>query len=158
MTALKPTQRPHVAHFSSGPCEKRPGYSLENLKPAILGRSHRSKPGKARLKLAIDETRAVLGVPEDYLIGIVAASDTGAFEMAMWSMVGARGVDVLAWESFGKDWATDIVKQLKIPGARVLDAPYGALPDLTKVDFRNDVVFTWNGTTSGLRVSDGNCI
>jgi phosphoserine aminotransferase len=158
MTASKPVARPNAAHFSSGPCAKRPGYSLENLKGAELGRSHRSKPGKAKLKLAIDETRAVLGVPNDYLIGIVAASDTGAFEMAMWSMLGARGVDVLAWESFGKDWVTDIVKQLKIPGARVLDAPYGALPDLTKVDFRNDVVFTWNGTTSGVRVPDGNWI
>ena len=120
MTAPKPAARPHVAHFSSGPCAKRPGYSLENLKGADLGRSHRSKPGKAKLKLAIDETRAVLGVPDDYLIGIVPASDTGAFEMAMWSMLGARGVDVLVWEAFSKDWATDITKQLKIPGARVL--------------------------------------
>src|SRR5215469_14373680 len=158
MTASKPVARPNSAHFSSGPCAKRPGYALENLKAAELGRSHRSKPGKAKLKLAIDETRAVLGVPDSHLIGIVAVSDTGAFEMAMWSMLGARGVDVLAWESFGKDWVTDIVKQLKIPGARVLDAPYGALPDLTKADFRNDVVFTWNGTTSGVRVPDGNWI
>jgi phosphoserine aminotransferase len=158
MTASKPALRPNVAHFSSGPCAKRPGYSLENLKAAELGRSHRSKPGKAKLKLAIDETRAVLGVPNSHLIGIVAASDTGAFEMAMWSLLGARGVDVLAWESFGKDWVTDVVKQLKIPGARVLDAPYGALPDLTKVNFKNDVVFTWNGTTSGVRVPDGNWI
>jgi phosphoserine aminotransferase len=158
MTASKPIVRPNVAHFSSGPCAKRPGYSLENLKAAELGRSHRSKPGKARLKLAIDETRAVLCVPNSHLIGIVAASDTGAFEMAMWSMLGARSVDVLAWESFGKDWATDVVKQLKIPAARVLDAPYGALPDLAKADFRNDVVFTWNGTTSGVRVPDGTWI
>ena len=150
--------RPHVAHFSSGPCAKRPGYSLENLKSAILGRSHRSKPGKAKLKLAIDKTRKVLGVPDDYLIGIVAASDTGAFEMAMWSMLGARGVDVLVWESFSKDWATDITKQLKIPGARVFEAAYGALPDLSKVDFKNDVVFAWNGTTSGVRVPDANWI
>ncbi len=158
MTASKPAARPHVAHFSSGPCAKRPGYSLENLKSAELGRSHRSKPGKAKLKLAIDMTRDVLGVPSDYLIGIVAASDTGAFEMAMWSMLGARGVDVFAWESFGKDWVTDIVKQLKIPGVRVFDAPYGALPDLSKADFKNDVVFTWNGTTSGVRVPDGKWI
>ena len=158
MTAPKPAARPHVAHFSSGPCAKRPGYSLENLKGADLGRSHRSKPGKAKLKLAIDETRAVLGVPDDYLIGIVPASDTGAFEMAMWSMLGARGVDVLVWEAFSKDWATDITKQLKIPGARILEAPYGALPDLSKVDFKNDVVFAWNGTTSGVRVPDGDWI
>jgi phosphoserine aminotransferase len=158
MTALKPVSRPSCAHFSSGPCAKRPGYSLENLKSAVLGRSHRSKPGKARLKLAIDETRAVLGVPDDYLIGIVPASDTGAVEMAMWSMLGVRGVDVLAWESFGKDWVTDVVKQLKISGARVIDAPYGALPDLSRVDFKSDVVFTWNGTTSGVRVPDGGWI
>ncbi len=158
MTAPKPLLRPQVAHFSSGPCAKRPGYSLDNLAGAELGRSHRSKPGKAKLKLAIDETRSVLGVPEDYLIGIVAASDTGAFEMAMWSMLGARGVDVLAWESFGKDWVTDIVKQLKIEDARVLEVPYGALPDLSKVDFRNDVVFTWNGTTSGVCIPNGSWI
>ncbi|MGO9807062.1 MAG: phosphoserine aminotransferase, partial [Rhodomicrobium sp.] len=123
MTALKPDVRPNVAHFSSGPCAKRPGYSIENLESAELGRSHRSKPGKAKLKLAIDKTRLVLGVPDDYLIGIVAASDTGAFEMAMWSVLGARGVDVLVWEAFSKDWATDIAKQLKIPGARVIEAP-----------------------------------
>ncbi|MGO9867960.1 MAG: phosphoserine transaminase [Rhodomicrobium sp.] len=158
MTALKPDVRPNVAHFSSGPCAKRPGYSLENLETAELGRSHRSKPGKAKLKLAIDKTRLVLGVPDDYLIGIVAASDTGAFEMAMWSMLGARGVDVLVWEAFSKDWATDIAKQLKIPGARVIEAPYGALPDLSEVDFKNDVVFAWNGTTSGVRVPDANWI
>jgi phosphoserine aminotransferase len=158
MMASKPVVRPRGVHFSSGPCAKRPGYSLENLKAAVLGRSHRSKPAKAKLKLAIEGTRAVLGIPENYLIGIVPASDTGAFEMAMWSMLGARGVDVLAWESFGKDWAADIVKQLKIPGARIIDAPYGALPDLTKVDFKNDAVFTWNGTTSGVRVPDGKWI
>ncbi len=158
MTASKPAVRPNVAHFSSGPCAKRPGYSIENLEGAELGRSHRSKPGKAKLQLAIDKTRFVLGVPDDYLIGIVPASDTGAFEMAMWSMLGARGVDVLAWESFGKEWVTDIVKQLKLANTRVFEAPYGALPDLSKVDFKNDVVFTWNGTTSGVRVPDGNWI
>src|SRR6516162_8138419 len=114
MTAPKPAARPHAAHFSSGPCAKRPGYSLENLESAELGRSHRSKPGKAKLKLAIDKTRLVLGVPDDYLIGIVAASDTGAFEMAMWSMLGARGVDVLVWESFGQGWAEDATRQLKL--------------------------------------------
>jgi phosphoserine aminotransferase len=158
MTAPKPVSRPNVAHFSSGPCAKRPGYSLENLKSAELGRSHRSKPGKAKLQLAIDKTRSVLGVPQDYLIGIVAASDTGAFEMAMWSMLGARGVDVLVWEAFSKDWATDVTKQLKIPGVRVLEAPYGALPNLSKVDFRNDVIFAWNGTTSGVRVPNAEWI
>ena len=158
MTAQKPAVRPHVAHFSSGPCAKRPGYSVENLKTAFLGRSHRAKPGKARLKLAIDETRAVLGVPADYLIGIVAGSDTGAFEMAMWSMLGARGIDVLVWESFGKDWATDITKQLKLQDVRVFDAPYGSLPDLSKADFKNDVVFAWNGTTSGVRVPNADWI
>jgi phosphoserine aminotransferase len=158
MTAPKPATRPHVAHFSSGPCAKRPGYSLENLQTAELGRSHRSKPGKAKLQLAIEKTRSVLGVPADYLIGIVAASDTGAFEMAMWTMLGRRGIDVLAWESFGKEWVTDIVKQLKLPGVRVFEAAYGELPDLSKVDFRNDVVFTWNGTTSGVRVPDAEWI
>ncbi|KAI95361.1 phosphoserine aminotransferase [Rhodomicrobium udaipurense JA643] len=158
MTASKPAARPNVAHFSSGPCAKRPGYSLDNLKTAELGRSHRSKPGKAKLKLAIDKTRAILGVPQDYLIGIVAASDTGAFEMAMWSALGARGIDVFAWESFGKDWVTDITKQLKLKDVRVFDAPYGELPDLGQADFRNDVVFTWNGTTSGVRVPSGDFI
>jgi phosphoserine aminotransferase len=158
MTIPRPSVRPLVAHFSSGPCAKRPGYSLQNLKSAELGRSHRSKPGKAKLKLAIDKTRELLGVPANYLIGIVAASDTGAFEMAMWSMLGARGVDVLAWESFGKDWVTDVVKQLKLKNTRVFDAPYGELPDLSLPNFKNDVVFTWNGTTSGVRVPDGNWI
>jgi phosphoserine aminotransferase len=158
MMALKPQLRPAAAHFSSGPCAKRPGYSLDNLKDAALGRSHRSKTGKAKLKLAIDKTRKVLGVPADYLVAIVGGSDTAAFEMAMWSMLGARGVDVFAWESFGKDWITDIVKELKIPGARVMDAPYGVLPDLAQADFNNDVVFTWNGTASGVRVPDSNWI
>jgi phosphoserine aminotransferase len=157
-TAMKPAVRPAVPHFSSGPCAKRPGYSLENLKDAVLARSHRSKEGKARLKLAIEKSRAVLGVPADYLIGITAASDTGAFEMAMWSMLGARGVDVLAWESFGKDWATDVVKQLKLADVRVMEAAYGELPDLSKVDCNRDVVFTWNGTTSGVRVPNADWI
>ncbi len=157
-TATKPAVRPAVPHFSSGPCAKRPGYSLENLKDAVLARSHRSKEGKARLKLAIDMSRAVLGVPANYLIGITAASDTGAFEMAMWSMLGARGVDVLAWESFGKDWATDVVKQLKLADVRVMEVAYGELPDLSKVDCNRDVVFTWNGTTSGVRVPNADWI
>lgn len=157
-TAMKPVVRPAVPHFSSGPCAKRPGFSLENLKGAVLARSHRSKEGKAKLKLAIDKSRSLLGVPADYLVGITAASDTGAFEMAMWSMLGARGVDVLAWESFGKDWATDVVKQLKLADVRVMEAAYGDLPDLSKVDFNRDVVFTWNGTTSGVRVPNAEWI
>jgi len=153
-----PGRKPANPHFSSGPCAKRPGYSLENLKGAVLGRSHRSKPGKARLKAAIERTRALLGVPDDYRIGIVPASDTGAVEMALWSLLGTCGVDVLAWESFGKGWVTDIVKQLKIEDARVIEADYGELPDLAQVDFARDVVFTWNGTTSGVRVPDGDWI
>ena len=155
---MQPARKPANPHFSSGPCTKRPGYSLENLKGAVLGRSHRSKPGKAKLEAAIEGTRALLGVPKDYRIGIVPASDTGAVEMALWSLLGARGVDVLAWESFGKGWVTDIVKQLEIADARVIEADYGELPDLSQVDFANDVVFTWNGTTSGVRVPDGNWI
>ncbi|MET1412648.1 phosphoserine transaminase [Roseibium sp. HPY-6] len=160
MTSLTatPDVRPANPNFSSGPCSKRPGWSLEGLADAPLGRSHRAKPGKAKLAEAIDLTRKVLDVPEDYRIGIVPASDTGAVEMAMWSLLGARGVDMLAWESFGKGWVTDVVKQLKLDNARVLDAPYGALPDLSAVDFTSDVVFTWNGTTSGVRVPNGDWI
>ena len=159
MTDLKkPAVRPDNAHFSSGPCSKRPGYSLEALKDAVLGRSHRSGVGKARLKLAIDKTKQILGIPEDYLVGIMPASDTGAFEAAMWSLLGERGVDVLAWESFGKGWVTDITKQLKLDDVRVLEADYGDLPDLSSVDFSRDVVFTWNGTTSGVKVPNGDWI
>jgi phosphoserine aminotransferase len=154
----KPAARPANPRFSSGPCAKRPGHSLDNLKGAFLGRSHRASEGKARLKRAIDRTREILGVPEDYRLGIVPASDTGAMEMALWSLLGARGVDVLAWESFGKGWATDVVKQLKLEDARVLEADYGALPDVIQVDFSRDVVFAWNGTTSGVRVPDGDWI
>jgi phosphoserine aminotransferase len=154
----RPAVRPNNPHFSSGPCAKRPGWSAENLKKSLVGRSHRSKPGKQRLVDAIEKTRAVLGVPADYKIGIVPASDTGAVEMALWSLLGARGVDVLAWESFGSGWVSDIVKQLKIKDARTLKADYGKLPDLSKVDFKNDVVFTWNGTTSGVRAPDGDWI
>jgi phosphoserine aminotransferase len=156
--ANKPNVRPSVPHFSSGPCAKRPGWTLENLKSALVGRSHRSKPGKARLKQAIETTRELLAVPANFRIGIVPASDTGAVEMALWSLLGARGVDVLTWESFGEGWVTDIVKQLKLKDARVLKAPYGELPDLSTVDFSRDVVFTWNGTTSGVRVPNGNWI
>jgi len=154
----QPAARPRVNHFSSGPCAKRPGWNLQNLEKALVGRSHRSKPGKARLKYAIDLTREVLGVPANYLIGIVPASDTGAVEMALWSLLGARGVEVLTWESFGEGWATDVVKQLKLKDAKITKAPYGELPDLAKVDFKNDVVFTWNGTTSGVRVPNGDWI
>jgi phosphoserine aminotransferase len=157
-TAAKPAKRPANTHFSSGPCSKRPGWSLKNLEKAFLGRSHRAKDGKTRLKLAIDKTKALLGLPPGYVCGIVPASDTGAFEMALWSMLGQRGVDVLAWESFGKGWVTDIVKQLKLQDARVVEAEYGKLPDLGAVDFSRDVIFTWNGTTSGVRVPNGDWI
>jgi len=156
--SMKPAVRPARPHFSSGPCAKRPGWSPEVLSNAFLGRSHRAKESKARLKLAIDKTRQLLGLPDDYVCGIVPGSDTGAFEMAMWSLLGARGVEALAWESFGKGWVTDILKQLKLEDVRVHEADYGALPDLSKVDFSRDVVFTWNGTTSGVRVPDGNWI
>src|SRR4051812_32452978 len=157
-TIEKPALRPANPRFSTGPTAKRPGWSPEILKNALVGRSHRAKPAKARLKKAIDETRRLLEVPADYSIAIVPASDTGAMEMALWSMLGARGVDVLAWESFGAGWVTDVVKQLRLPDVRVLEAPYGELPDLAKVDFPRDVIFTWNGTTSGVRVPDGNWI
>ncbi|MBB6167939.1 phosphoserine transaminase [Chelatococcus composti] len=159
MTTNAPAARPQRAHFSSGPCAKRPGWTLEALKDAPLGRSHRAKVGKAKLKLAIDLTREVLGVPADYRIGIVPASDTGAVEMALWSLLGARGVDMLAWESFGEGWVTDVVKQLKLTDVRVIKAPYGKLPNLAEVDTRTrDVVFTWNGTTSGVRVPNADWI
>jgi phosphoserine aminotransferase len=153
----KPALRPARPEFSSGPCAKRPGWTPENLRNAVLGRSHRSKIGKARLKEAIDRTRAVLEVPDDFLIGIVAGSDTGAVEMALWSMLGPRPVQLLAFESFGKDWVTDVTKQLKLD-AEVLSAPYGQLPDLTKVRKDADLVFTWNGTTSGVRVPNADFI
>lgn len=156
--AVKPTLRPKSLNFSSGPCAKRPGWSPESLSAALVGRSHRSKPGKAKLAEVIDLSREILGIPQDYRIGIVPASDTGAVEMALWSLLGARGVDVLAWESFGKGWVTDITKQLKIADTRVFEAPYGELPDLKQVDTNRDVVFTWNGTTSGVRVPNGDWI
>ncbi|MBO9421225.1 phosphoserine transaminase [Labrenzia sp. R4_2] len=154
----KPDVRPANPNFSSGPCSKRPGWSLEALSDAPLGRSHRAKPGKAKLAEAIELTRKVLNVPTDYRIGIVPASDTGAVEMAMWSLLGARGVDMPAWESFGSGWVTDVVKQLKLENVRKIEAPYGELPDLATVDFSNDVVFTWNGTTSGVRVPNADWI
>jgi len=158
MTGNRPAVRPARPFFSSGPCAKRPGWTPDALNGALLGRSHRSKPGKAKLKDAIERTRALLGVPADYRIGIVPASDTGAVEMAMWSMLGARPVDMFAWESFGEDWVTDVAKQLKLKDAILHKAPYGQLPDLTKANPEHDAVFLWNGTTSGVRVPDGNWI
>ncbi len=159
MTApAMPGVRPANPNFSSGPCAKRPGWSLEGLRNAALGRSHRAKIGKAKLKQAIDLTREVLEVPADYRIGIVPASDTGAMEMVLWSLLGERPVDVLAWESFGLGWITDVVKQLKLKDARAITADYGKLAHLSEVDFSHDVVFTWNGTTSGVRVPDGDWI
>ncbi|CAN7439558.1 phosphoserine transaminase [Neorhizobium sp. LjRoot104] len=156
--AAKPDLRPNNTHFSSGPCSKRPGWSLEALSDAPLGRSHRAKVGKAKLKQAIDLTREILNVPADYRIGIVPASDTGAVEMALWSLLGERGVDMLSWESFGAGWVTDVVKQLKLKDVRKIEAGYGLLPDLSTVDFDRDVVFTWNGTTSGVRVPNADFI
>ncbi|MBN9499228.1 MAG: phosphoserine transaminase [Alphaproteobacteria bacterium] len=154
----KPATRPNCANFSSGPCAKRPGWNLQALENAALGRSHRSKLGKAKLADVIERTRKILGIPADYRIGIVAASDTGAVEMALWSLLGQRGVDMLTWESFGAGWVTDVVKQLKLKDTRKLEADYGALPDLKSVNFDNDVVFTWNGTTAGVRVPNGDWI
>ena len=155
---MKPSTRPARPEFASGPCPKRPGWSIDNLSGAAVGRSHRSSVGKAKLGEAIDKQRKILGIPEDYKVGIVPASDTGAVEMALWSMLGARGVDVLAWESFGSGWLTDVTKQLKLDNVRQLTADYGELPDLSQVDFENDVVFTWNGTTSGVCVPNGDWI
>src|SRR5882757_1241621 len=155
MTGNRPAVRPARPFFSSGPCAKRPGWSPEALSGACLGRSHRSKPGKAKLKAAIDRTRAILGVPADYRIAIVAGSDTGAVEMALWSLLGPRPVDVLAWESFGEDWVTDVAKQLKLKDTRIIKSAYGELPDLKQTDPKHDIVFLWNGTTSGVRVPDG---
>jgi phosphoserine aminotransferase len=158
MTNTKPAVRPANAQFSSGPCAKVPGWTPDKLKNALTGRSHRSGEGKKRLKRAIELTREILDVPADYKIGIVPASDTGAVEMALWSLLGPRGVDMVAWESFGEGWVSDVVKQLKLPDVRKLIAPYGELPDLSKIDFNRDVVFTWNGTTSGVRVPNADWI
>ncbi|MGH6819941.1 MAG: phosphoserine transaminase, partial [Methylocella sp.] len=158
MAMTKPAVRPATPHFSSGPCAKIPGWSPKLLENALVGRSHRSVEGKARLRQAIKLTGEVLEVPPSHRIAIVPASDTGAVEMALWSLLGARGVDLLAWESFGEGWVTDAVKQLKLKDARIHKAPYGELPDLKAVDFDRDVVFTWNGTTSGVRVPDAEWI
>mgnify|MGYP002631795807 CR=1 FL=1 len=155
---MKPQSRPRDPRFSSGPCTKRPNWTLDNLKNASLGRSHRSGEGKARLKEVIDRSRAILGIPDDWRIGIVPASDTGAFEMAMWSMLGARGIDTFAWESFGAGWVTDIEKQLKLKDLRKFDAAYGEVPDFSQADPARDTIFTWNGTTSGARVPNADWI
>jgi len=157
MTA-KPDLRPHNPRFSSGPCAKRPGWTLEALSGAMLGRSHRAKDPKAKIAEVIERSKAILGLPADWRLGIVPASDTGAVEMALWSMLGARGVDILAWESFSKDWATDVTKQLKLADARVIQAGYGKLPDLAQVDPARDLVFVWNGTTSGVRLANADFI
>jgi len=158
MPLTAPTVKPANPNFSSGPCSKRPGWTLDVLSDALVGRSHRAKPAKARIEQAIALTRELLEVPADYRIGIVPASDTGAVEMFLWSALGARGVDMLAWESFGEGWVTDVQKQLKLDDCRILKAPYGELPDLAQVDFTRDVVFTWNGTTSGVRVPNADWI
>ncbi|GAB3437389.1 phosphoserine transaminase [Insolitispirillum peregrinum] len=154
----KPSVRPANPNFSSGPCAKRPGWSVDALSATPVGRSHRAKIGKERLAEVIDRSAAILGLPDGWRLGIVPASDTGAVEMALWSLLGPRGVDMLAWESFGSTWVSDVLKQLKLPDVRVLEAGYGALPDLSQVDFSRDVVFTWNGTTSGVRVPNGDWI
>ncbi len=151
----KPSQKPGNPNFSSGPCSKRPGYDVSRLDLALLGRSHRSAPGKAQLALSLEKTAELLHLPPGYRVGIVPASDTGAFEMAMWSLLGARPVDVFAWESFGKGWASDISQQLKLNDVRLFEAPYGELPDLGQASPEHDIVFTWNGTTSGVKVPDG---
>ena len=158
MPLTAPAVKPANPNFSSGPCAKRPGWTVNALANALVGRSHRAKPAKARIEKAIALTRELLEVPADYRIGIVPASDTGAVEMFLWSALGARGVDMLAWESFGEGWVTDVQKQLRLDDVRVLKAPYGELPDLKQVDFSRDVVFTWNGTTSGVRVPNADWI
>ncbi len=154
----KPARRPANPRFSSGPCTKRPGWSPDVLKGALIGRNHRQPETKARIEAALLKTRELLGLPDDYRVALVPASDTGAMEMAMWSLLGPRGVDVLAWEAFSRDWVTDIVEELKLTDVRPLLAAYGSLPDLTEVDFDRDVVFAWNGTTSGVRVPNGDWI
>lgn len=155
---MKPERKPNRPFFSSGPCSKRPGWSPTSLGGALVGRSHRSKGAKARIKEVIDRSKSILGTPDDYVCGIVPASDTGALEMALWNLLGQRGVEMLAWESFGLGWVTDVEKQLKLDDVTTRTADYGELPDLEKVDFSKDVVFTWNGTTSGARVPNGDWI
>ena len=155
---MKPTLKPNRPYFSSGPCSKRPGWRLSSLEDALVGRSHRAKISKARIEEVIARSKQILGIPEDYICGIVPASDTGSVEMALWSLLGARGVEMLAWESFGSGWITDVIKQLKLADVTKTEAPYGEIPDLSQVDFSNDVVFTWNGTTSGVKVPNGDWI
>jgi phosphoserine aminotransferase len=155
---MKPSRAPERPHFSSGPCAKRPGWSVTALEAALVGRSHRSGPAKARIAEVIERSRSLLGIPDDYRLALVPASDTGAIEMAMWSLLGPRPVEVLAWESFGRDWVVDVEQQLAVPGAHATTADYGALPDLAGVDFERDVLFTWNGTTSGVCVPDADWI
>lgn len=155
---IRPTAKPANPNFSSGPCAKHPGYSLEALRNAPLGRSHRSALGRSRLFKSIWKTKELLGIPEQHLVGIVPASDTGAMEMAIWNLLGERAVDIIYFEAFGKGWANDILNQLKLKDARVFSADYGFLPDLSRVDFNHDVVFTWNGTTSGVKVPNGDFI
>lgn len=155
---MQPSLKPNNPNFSSGPCAKRPGYDVSKLQLDTLGRSHRSALGKKALGLACSETARILGLPDDYRVAVVPASDTGAIEMAMWSLLGARGVDVLEWETFSATWTNDILEQLKLTDVRVITADYGDLPDLARVDFNNDVVFVWNGTTSGVKVPDGDWI
>lgn len=158
MAKARPTVKPQNPRFSSGPCAKFPGYSLQKLDGNLLGRSHRSVPGKARLYESIQKTKEILGVPDDYLVGIVPASDTGAMEMAMWNLLGERPVDVICFEAFGLNWANDIQKQLRLEDVRIFSADYGFLPDLIGVNFDHDVVFTWNGTTSGVKIPHGDFI
>src|SRR5579862_6415805 len=155
---MKPQTKPKNPCFSSGPCAKRPGWTLDALKDAAVGRSHRSKIGKAKLAEAISRSKKLLGIPSDYVLGIVPASDTGAIEMAMWSMLGERGVDVFCWESFGSGWSGDCKSQLKLKDLRVVKADYGKIPDLCQADWTRDVIFTWNGTTSGVKVPNGDWI
>lgn len=155
---MKPTVKPKNQNYSSGPCAKHPGFALDELSSALLGRSHRSKEGLARIKYLLDLTKELLGIPDDYLIGMVPGSDTGAMELAMWNLLGARGVDVIAYESFGSTWANDLKKELKLSDLRIFSAEYGKLPDLSGVDFERDVVFPWNGTTSGVKIPDGEWI
>ena len=154
----KPTKKPNNPNFSSGPCAKRPGWKIENLINANTGRSHRSGEAKLKLKLVIDKSKEILNLPNDYVVGILPGSDTGALEASLWSLLGSKGVDILAWENFGKDWIKDVLNQLQLSNLNIHDVNYGDFPDLTKVNFKNDVIFTWNGTTSGVKVPDSKWI
>ncbi len=155
---LKPSLKPNNPNFSSGPCAKRPGWQINNLKDSTVGRSHRSSEGKSKLKLVIDKSKEILSLPEDYILGIMPGSDTGAIEAALWCLLGKKGVDILAWENFGKDWVKDVIEQLKISDSNIYEADYGNIPDLDQVNFDRDVIFTWNGTTSGVKIPNGDWI